>query len=182
VAERATVARPYARAAFGQARERGDFASWSALLAAGAAVAQSPGAESVFGNPRVSAEQLIELIAGVAREQGLKVGTEHRNFLALLAENHRLGFLPEIAAQFEALRAAAENTLDVEVATALPLSAEQKARLSAALAQRFRRQIRIAETVDPTLVGGAIVRAGDLVIDGSLQGRLARLGQQIAQP
>jgi F-type H+-transporting ATPase subunit delta len=180
--ERATVARPYARAAFGHARERRDYASWSALLAAGAAVAESPGAGALFGNPRVSAEELVELIAGVAREQGAAVAGEHRNFLALLADNRRLVLLPEIAAQFEALRADAENIIDVEIASALPLSAEQKARLSAALAQRFKRQVRLTETVDPTLVGGAIVRAGDLVIDGSLQGRLARLEQQIAQP
>jgi F-type H+-transporting ATPase subunit delta len=182
MAEKATVARPYAKAAFGQARERGDFASWSAVLAAAAAVAEAPGAKSLFGNPRVSGAELAELIAGVAREQGASVGSDHRNFLALLAANRRLGYLPEIFAQFEALRADAENIVDVEVASALPLSAGQKTRLSEALAQRFKRQVRIAETVDPTLVGGAIVRAGDLVIDGSLQGRLARLEQQLTQP
>jgi F-type H+-transporting ATPase subunit delta len=182
VAEKATVARPYARAAFRQARERGEYAAWSALLAAGAAVAGAPGADALFGNPRVAAKELVELVAGVAAEQGLKVSAEHRNFLALLADNGRLGYLPEIAAQFAVLRAEAENRVDVEVTSALPLTAEQKATLSAALAQRFRRQVRINETVDPTLVGGAIVRAGDLVIDGSLQGRLARLEQQIAQP
>lgn len=182
MAERATVARPYARAAFGYARERRDFVGWSTLLAAAAAVAAAPGAAAAFGNPRVGAAELVELIAGVAAEQGLKVSAEHRNFLALLADNRRLGYLPEIAAQFEALRAEVENTVDVEVATPLPLSAEHKAKLAAALAQRFKRQVRITESVDPTLVGGAVIRAGDLVIDGSLKGRLERLEQQIAQP
>ena len=99
----------------------------------------------------------------------------------MLAENHRLALLPAISIQYEALRADAENILDVEVATAQALTGEQKARLAAALATRFKRQVRIAETVDASLVGGAIVRAGDLVIDGSVTGRLARLEQQISQ-
>ncbi len=182
MAEKATIARPYARAAFGAARERGDFAAWSGVLAAGAAVAEARGARSLFGNPNVSAQALAELIAGIAAERGVKVSVEHRNFLALLAENGRLGCLPELAAQYEALRAEVENMIDVEVVSALPLSAQQQATLSAALAKRFKRQVRITETVDPTLVGGAVVRAGDLVIDGSLKGRLERLEQQVAQP
>ena len=182
MAEQATIARPYARAAFGHARDTASFAAWSQLLAAGAAVAATPGAEDLFGNPRVSEAQLIDLIAGVAKDSGASVGTDARNFLALLAHNRRLGFLPAIATQFEALRAEVENTLDVEVTTAFALEPEQRERLAAALAKRFKRQVRLAESVDTTLVGGAIVRAGDLVIDGSVQGRLARLQQQISQP
>ena len=182
MAEKATIARPYARAAFAAARDSGEFASWTGVLAAGAAVASAPGAGSLFGNPNVTTGELAELIAGIAKDQGIAVRDEQRRFLALLAENRRLECLPELAAQYEALRAEAESTLDVEVATALPLSAEQKAKLAAALAKRFQRQVRITENVDPTLVGGAIVRAGDLVIDGSLKGRIDRLEQQIAQP
>ena len=181
MAEKATIARPYARAAFGYAREHGAFAAWSALLDAGAAVAANPGADELFGNPRVSGAQLVELIAGVAKDAGGSVDQQARNFLAVLAENHRLALLPEIATQYEALRAEAENILDVEVATARPLTAEQQASLAAALATRFKRQVRITQTVDAALVGGAIVRAGDLVIDGSVTGRLARLEQQISQ-
>ena len=181
MAEKATIARPYARAAFGYAREHGAFAAWSALLAAGAAVAANPGADELFGNPRVTSAQLVELIAGVARDAGASDGREERHYLAVLAENHRLALLPAISTQYEALRAEAENILDVEVATAQALTGEQKARLGAALATRFKRQVRIAETVDASLVGGAIVRAGDLVIDGSVTGRLARLEQQISQ-
>ncbi len=181
MAEKATIARPYARAAFEHARERGALADWSRLLAAGAAVAATPGAEALFGNPRLAAGQLVELIAGVAAESGAAVGPEARNFLGVLAHGHRLGFLPEIAAQFEARRAEVENTVDVEVTTAMALSAEQKARLASALEQRFGRRVRLEERIDATLVGGAVVRAGDLVIDGSLQGRLARLEQQISQ-
>jgi F-type H+-transporting ATPase subunit delta len=182
MAEKATIARPYARAAFEHAREHQALAAWSQLLAAAAAVAATPGAEALFGNPRVGAAELVELIAGVAADSGVAVDPDGRNFLAVLAHGHRLGYLPEIAAQYEARRAEIENTIDVEVTTAMALTAEQRAALAAALAKRFGRKVRLEERVDQALVGGAIVRAGDLVIDGSLQGRLARLEQQISQP
>jgi F-type H+-transporting ATPase subunit delta len=182
MAEKATIARPYARAAFEHAHERGALAAWSRLLAAGAAVAASPGAEALFGNPRVGADELVGLIADVAAEGGAPADREARNFLAVLAHSRRLGYLPQIAAQFEARRAEVENTIDVEVTTAIALEPAQRAALEAALARRFERKVRLAETVDAALVGGAIVRAGDLIIDGSLRGRLARLEQQISQP
>ena len=182
MAEKATIARPYARAAFEYAHALGSLPAWSALLAAGAAVAATEGAEALFGNPRVSAVELVNLIAGVASDSGASVGPDGRNFLAALAHNRRLALLPEIAAQYAALRAEAERTLEVEVTTAQALSAQQRARLAAALQRRFGREVRLAETLDPGLVGGAIVRAGDLVIDGSLQGRLARLEQRLAEP
>ena len=182
MAEQATVARPYARAAFEHAHAAGRLAAWSQLLAVGAAVAASPGADDLFGNPRVSEAQLIEFIAGIATDAGASVDAHARNFLALLAHNRRLGYLPAIATQFEALRAEVENTLDVEVTTAFALTPAQREQLSAALGTRFKRHVRLAESVDATLLGGAIVRAGDLVIDGSVQGRLARLQQQISQP
>ncbi len=182
MAEKVTVARPYARAAFEYAREHGAFAAWSELLAAGAAVAHAPGAEDLFGNPRVGAKELVVLIAGVATDSGATVGADGRNFLGLLAHNHRLSFLPEIAAHFEGLRAEAENTIDVEVTTAMALTPEQRARLRQALERRFARQVRLAEVVDSALVGGATVRAGDHIIDGSLKGRLERLEQRISEP
>jgi len=182
MAEKVTVARPYARAAFEHARERGSFASWSQLLAAGAAVARAPGAEDLCGLPRVGAAELVALMAGVATAAGAPVGADGLNFLSLLAHNHRLAFLPEIAAHFEALRAEAENTIDVEVTTAMALTPEQRTRLRQALERRFAHQVRLAEAVDPALVGGATVRAGDLIIDGSLKGRLERLEQRISQP
>lgn len=181
MAEKATIARPYARAAFEHAREQGVLAAWSQLLAAGAAVAATRGADDLFGNPKVSATALVDLIVDVATASGVAVDAQARNFLALLAHAHRLAYLPEIAVQFEMRRAEVENTVDVEVTTAMPLTAGQRATLEAALAKRFGRSVRLAEQLDATLVGGAIVRAGDLVIDGSLRGRLARLEQQISQ-
>ena len=182
MAEIATVARPYARAAFRHALEQQALASWSQLLSAGAAVAGEPAAAAFFGNPRVRAVDLVELIAGVATAAGATVDAEGRNFLALLAENHRFGLLAEIAAQFEALRAEIENTVDVQVTTAMALTVAQSETLAAALAKRFGRAVRLHESIDADLLGGAIVQAGDLVIDGSLTGRLARLEQQMSQP
>ena len=182
MAENATIARPYARAAFAYAREGNALAAWSKLLATGAAVAADAGADKLFGNPRVSSEQLVELISGVAVDSGATVGADAKNFLRLLAQNHRLTLLPEISAQFEALKAEVEQTLDVEVTTAQALTSEQRTGLADSLAKRFKRQVRIVETVDAALVGGAIVRAGDYVIDGSVRGRLARLEQEISQP
>ncbi len=182
MAETATVARPYARAAFRHAREHNTFAAWSQLLDAGAGIAADPRARALFGSPRVSARELVDLVVGVAAASGASVDQDGRNFVALLAENRRLGLMGEIAAQFEALRADVENTVDVEITTAMALTAEQRASLGGALARRFGREVRLNETIDAALVGGAIVRSGDLVIDGSLTGRLARLEQQMSQP
>ena len=113
-------------------------------------------------------------MSGVAGDEKLQ------NFLHLLADNGRLALLPEISAQFAALRADVENTADVTVTSALPLTAEQSARLVAALQKRLGRTIRLHAEVDTALVGGAVVRAGDFVVDGSLRGRIERLGNLMA--
>ena len=117
---------------------------------------------------------LITDVAGAKLDAGLQ------NFVRVLAENHRLLLLPEIAAHYEALRAQIENTVDVEVISAVPLSAAQADKLSQALRTRLKRQVRMQNSVDATLLGGAVIRAGDLVIDGSLKGRLQRLGTELA--
>jgi F-type H+-transporting ATPase subunit delta len=121
-------------------------------------------------------------VVGIAGAAGATVDANARNFIALLAENHRLGLLPEISAQFETLKAEIEHSIDVEVTTALALTDAQRETLSKALSTRFGRTVRLHETVDASLLGGAIVRSGDLVLDGSLTGRLARLEQQLSQP
>jgi len=100
--------------------------------------------------------------------------------LRLLADNGRLALLPQIAVQYAALRAEVENTVDVTVTSALPLTAEQTDKLTQALTRRLRRTVRLSSTVDPSLIGGAVVRAGDFVVDGSLRGRVERLGNIMA--
>jgi F-type H+-transporting ATPase subunit delta len=172
MADRATIARPYARAAFAHARDARDFAPWSKLLGAVAEAAADPRVARLIGHPQVTDEQMIELLDAVS---GKAAGESGRNFLGTLAENKRLALLPEIAAQFEVLRAEVENVVDVEVIAAREIAAPQQKRLMEALKRRLGRDVRMHTRIDGTLIGGAIVRAGDLVIDGSLKGRLARL-------
>src|SRR6185503_1990368 len=117
-------------------------------------------------------EQLSGLVAEIV---GGDLDEQTRNFLATLASNRRLALLPEIASMYEALRAEAENTADVHVVSAVELSEVQKQRLAAALKQRLKREVRLHCEVDASLMGGAIVRAGDFVIDGSIKARLERL-------
>jgi F-type H+-transporting ATPase subunit delta len=109
-----------------------------------------------------------------------KGSEEIRNFVRLLGKNRRLALLPDIAAQFEVLRAELENTAAVEVTSAVPLSDEQRATLAAALKTRLKREIQMTTTVDADLIGGAVIRCGDLVIDGSLKGRLAQLQNELS--
>ncbi len=176
MADRATVARPYARAAFAHAREAGDLASWSKLLGNAAAAVADPRVERLLGHPHVTDDELVELLAGIA---GKAASEEGRNFLRTLAKNRRLGHLPEIGAHFEKLRAEVENVVDVEVVAAREIAAPQQKKLAAALTKRLGREVRMQTRIDETLLGGAIVRAGDLVIDGSLNGRLLRLGSAL---
>lgn len=172
MAEKATIARPYARAAFEYAREQNAFDRWSQVLASASAVAADERVAKLLTNPRVSVDDLVSLISEAA---GGALDDHGRNFIATLAHNRRLGLLPEIAAQFETLRAEVENVADVRVTSAVKLNEAQQQRLSSALKKRLKREVRLHCEVDPSLIGGAIVRAGDFVIDGSLRARLERL-------
>lgn len=176
MADRATIARPYARAAFAHAHAGSELPAWSKLLGTAAATAADARIARLIGNPHVTGEQLVTLLTEVAGKAG---GDGGRNYLRTLAENRRLALLPEIAAQFEALRAEIENVVDVEVIAAQEIAAPQQKRLTEALKRRLGRDVRLHTRIDETLIGGAIVRAGDLVIDGSLKGRLARLGSAL---
>jgi len=176
VAERATIARPYARAAFAHAQASKDRAAWSKLLGSAAVAAADPRVARLIGNPHVTGEELVNLLGGFSDKAG---GEGGRNFLKALAENRRLILLPQIAAQFEQLRADIEGVVDVEVIAAREIAAPQRKKLEAALAKRLGREVRMHTRIDETLLGGAIVRAGDLVIDGSLKGRIERLGSAL---
>jgi F-type H+-transporting ATPase subunit delta len=177
VAERATIARPYAKAAFDFARAAHTFAEWSQGLKIAADIVADPRVAVLVADPERTPADIAGFITGVA-ERKLDAGMQ--NFVRVLAENRRLLLLPEIAAQFEALRADVENTVDVEVISAVALDAAQSDKLSRALTTRLKRQVRMQTSVDAALLGGAVIRAGDLVIDGSLKGRLERLGTELA--
>jgi F-type H+-transporting ATPase subunit delta len=172
MADRLTVARPYAKAAFASAKAAGRLDSWSGVLARAAEAVRDERVSGLFGSPKVNAEQMAGFVSGIA---GSNLDNETLNFISLLAENKRLPFLPEIAQIFEQLKADAERVIDVSVTSAAPMGAGEAAALSAALAKRFDRQVRVQTAVDPSLVGGAVVRAGDLTIDGSIKARLERL-------
>jgi F-type H+-transporting ATPase subunit delta len=172
MAEKVTVARPYAKAAFQLARERRDFERWSTILAVAAQVVRDPRVSKLLINPRVKPADLINLIAEAA---GGVIDQHIRNFLVTLADNRRLGLLPEIAKMYEQLRAELENVADVHIVSAAPLTDAQRQRLAAAIQKRLQREVRLHCEVDASLLGGAIVRAGDFVIDGSLKARLERL-------
>ena len=153
--EKVTLARPYAKAAFEAARDANAFAHWSEMLAAAATTVADERVVKLLSSPRVQPSDLVELIAeaGGADERG-------RNFLNTLAQNRRLGVLPEVAAIYEELRAEVENITDVHVTSAVQLDEAQRARLAAALKKRLKREVRLHCAVDAGLIGGAIVRVG----------------------
>jgi len=176
MAEKTTIARPYARAAFEEASGAGALAAWSGALHTAALVVQDPRVEDLLGNPAVSVGELAQLIIDLA---GPQLDEHGRNFVRTLADNRRLSFLPEISALFDQFKDQAEGIVDVTVTTAVPLEGSQLATLAAALQRRLRRQVRMQCTTDPRLIGGAVVRAGDLVIDGSVRTRLDRIAYQL---
>lgn len=176
MAEKRTIARPYAKALFELALEQKKLGAWSKALALLAAVASDERVKKLLVSPHVTPAELADLLIGIA---GDALDEQGRNSIRVLAASRRLGFLPEIAALFEKLKAQAENTADVTVISATPLNDEQKRQYSAAMQKRLKRDVRLHCEVDPTLLGGAILRADDLVIDGSLRGRLERLTAEV---
>jgi F-type H+-transporting ATPase subunit delta len=174
--DRTTIARPYARAAFADARERGRLAEWDEALGVAARVLAEPRVQKLLGSPHVAPKELAALVSDVAKRH---LDEHGHNFIRTLADNGRLGLLPEIAQLFSGLKDAEEGIVNVTVVSAAPLDAEQKQTLAKALARRLNREVRLTSEIDPTLLGGAVLRAGDLVIDGSLRARLERMAWQL---
>ena len=131
----------------------------------------------LLGSPHVTPAQLADAIVDIGAEH---FDAQVQNFVRTLAANRRLGFLPEISAHFERLKAEFQNTADVMVLSAVPLDEQMRARYADAMQKRLKRQVRLHAEVDPSLLGGAILKADDLVIDGSLRGRLERLAAEVA--
>ena len=177
MAEILTIARPYAQAAFLFADSHQALKAWSGMLEFLAVVAADPEMTALIENPRLTEEQLAELFIGIGAD---RLDDNCHNFIRLLAENRRLKLLPEIAALFEIQRREAEKSIRAELITAFPATAAQQAAVTAALKQRLGRDIELVCTTDASLLGGAIIRAGDLVIDGSVRGKLERLGNALS--
>lgn len=176
MAEKTTIARPYAQAVFAIAREQGDLAGWSDMLGLAAAVASDPDMAAMIDSPRLPREQVVDIILDIC---GDKLNDTGRNMIRVLAENGRLTLLPEIAALYEIDRARAEGTLEAEVVSASELTGEQKAVIAEALKRRLGREVTLNCSVDASLLGGAVIRAGDLVIDGSAVSKLNRLASAL---
>lgn len=179
MAEEATIARPYAAAAFGLVRgspERIDaFARMLSVLAAAVTTSE---VQSLLSRPAITAEHKAQVLNDLVREQ---LDDRARNLVQVLAHNKRLDLLPSISEQFEQLRAEALQTLDVEVLSAFELNDDQQAKLRDALARKFARAVTLTTKHDASLIGGVIVRAGDVVIDGSVQGSLQKLKESLAR-
>jgi F-type H+-transporting ATPase subunit delta len=176
MADRSTMARPYAKAAFRQAQADAQLDRWSTVLDRAAAGVADERVAALIGNPRVTPAQVAELVTSIAGEN---LGTEERNFLHLLADNRRLRILPDIARLFQVLKDEAEGTVDVTVTSAAAMQAGEREQIAAALTRRFGRKVRVHTEVDAALIGGAVVRAGDLVIDGSIRSRLERMAFEL---
>ena len=172
-----TLARPYARAAFEAALSANALADWQKKLAFSAAVAGNEQARTLLSNPRVTAEDLKQLFL----PQGEAADTPFAAFVGTLAANRRLASLPEIAQLFDELKRERERILHVTVRAAVPVEGAQADALKAALKRRFEREIELVSVVDESVIGGAVIDAGDVVIDASVRGRLARLEQALAQ-
>ena len=169
-----TLARPYARAAFAIARDGGSFAPWSDALGFAARIAADPQVMSLLGNPKLTDADAVTLLSPDGAGDGFG------RFLALLADNRRLALLPEIAGLYEDLRAEAERVVKATVTSATVLPASELDTIRVALRQRFGREVEIETAVDESLIGGAVIDAGDVVIDGSLKGKLERLQAALA--
>jgi F-type H+-transporting ATPase subunit delta len=179
MAEAATIARPYAKAAFMSARDAKGLPAWSEALRLGSGLVADSRVADLLTSPKMTDDQLVSLFAGLGGTGGASIDAHWQNFVRLLARNKRLEVLPQIAAQYELLRAQFENELDVQVTSAVPMNADSQARLATALKKRFKRDVRMTTAVDPKLLGGAVIHAGDLVIDGSMNGRLQRLASAL---
>ncbi len=176
MADNRTSARPYAIAAFKQATEEGRIAEWSDFLGLLAQITADPTMKGAIANPRANREQLVELILDVGG--GEQTETE-RNFVRLLAEYHRLGGAREIHEIFEQQRNKVEGRSRIVVRSAYPLDESQSDSIRTAMSKRLGKDVEMTVEVDEALIGGVTIRAGDMVIDASLRGRLAQLGQSL---
>lgn len=178
MAEKTTIARPYATAVFELARETPDgLKQWSERLALLRQVVADPGLQSLLDDPRINAAALADLIMGVC---GNLLDAAGRRLVETLAESGRLSLAAEIAALYEQLRQEAESVVEVEVTSAFPLEQDEQEKINGMLAGRYQQKLSISAHVDASLIGGVIIRVGDSVIDASIKGKLRQLGNHLA--
>jgi F-type H+-transporting ATPase subunit delta len=171
-----SIARPYAMADFEYALAKKALPAWEELLQTAAVVAQDPLMVRFMASPEVTKAQLADLFCDVLTSA---LDDEKRNFIRLLSLHNRFAVLPEITEQFKQYRAEHEKKATVSVISAVALDAEQKAKLVQKLTKRLQLEVTLECTIDPDLLGGAIIRVGDKVIDGSVRGKLHRMTEFI---
>lgn len=172
MAEISTLARPYAQAIFNLANANNNLKAWSDTLALLSGVATDKSMVEIINNPDVTNEQTVTLFIDICKdnldEQGI-------NFIKLAAVNNRLEVIPSIAESFETLRAEAEGSIKAQVISAYAVNATQKKSIAAALKKKLGREVTITTKTDKSLLGGVIIRAGDMVIDGSVKTQLEKI-------
>ena len=176
MAELTTLARPYAKAVFDAAQDQNAVDQWDQALAFAAQVAADQEVKNILANPGLSEQRKAELFAECFEEP---LPEALRNFLLILAENKRLPLLPEISALFSLYRADLERTVKLKVSTAFEMTEEQQQKLIEALSKKLERKVALETAVDQSLIGGVVVNTGDLVIDASVRGKLAKMARAL---
>lgn len=172
MADFTTAARPYAKAVFEMAQDASKFEDWSGRLEFWSTLVNNPDMAERLEAPGLTQQDRATMIETVV---GDDMDDHSRNFVRLLSENNRLALLPDIHAIYEELRSEAEGEIEATVTSAFELTDAQSNNISAALSKRLDRKVRIVSEIDKDLIGGAVIRAGDLVIDGSLKGRVENM-------
>ena len=175
MSELTTVARPYAKAAFDYAVEKQTVAQWQEMLVFAGAVAQDASIKEILKGA-YSASKLAEIFIGVCGEQ---IDENGQNLIRVLAENKRLSALPDVATLFNQYKAEFDKEIEVDVTSAIKLTKAQQTSISAALEKRLSRKVNLICNVDKAIVAGLIIKAGDTVIDGSIQTKLNRLADAL---
>lgn len=172
MSERATLARPYATAAFNFAVEHHDVVHWQSMLTFAAEVSRNKNIVDMLSGTVVAIEKLAETFIAVCGEN---INVFAQNLIRIMSENRRLAILPEVLQHFMLLCEQKNGTVKVDVITARPLKKEQMIKIIAAMEQHLSRKVKLNCTLNTSVVAGCIIRAGDMVIDGSVRGRLERL-------
>jgi|SaaInl4_200m_RNA_FD_contig_101_89307_length_2212_multi_4_in_0_out_0_2 F-type H+-transporting ATPase subunit delta len=176
MAEKVTLARPYAEAIFESANESKDIDNWSDILNVLSELSQSDKVTEQVSNPEMSLEEKVSVFTSLGKDF---LNEKAVNLVKLAAENEKLDLFPEIAQVYEALKAESKSMIDAEVISAYAVNATQKKMIIESLEKRFEKQVTISTSIDKSLIGGIIIRAGDLVIDGSVSSQLKKITQTL---
>lgn len=168
MSELTTAARPYAKAVFELADSSGSLDTWSEQLGAMASIVSAEGSADLLNNPKVNATQKVDTFKELANGS---LNDQSVNLLKSLGENNRFALLPDMASLFETMKSESQGEVEGEIIAAAAMSDAQESAIVVALEKRLGRKVKLVTKIDETLLGGAVIRVGDLVIDGSLQGR-----------